>query len=196
MELTVFEGEKHVGTLRAEPDGLYYDVSCELAPGRGEIRRVYIGYHWKSEYIGIPDASGRLRTRLPKNRLPDGIMFAVAANVPRGAYLPWRGEVDGVPIAEGYIRTAEDGIDLLLPTLEAVKLPAWAEYMDAKTAFGRELMQIRLLPDGTLPERKTDRGEKTDEENTCDTDTDRVRSDDVSGDGFGDEGRQADRADL
>ena len=196
MELTVFDGEKQVGSLRAEADGLFYDVSCSLAPGREAIRRVYVGHSWKSEYLGIPDGNGNLRARLPKKRLPDGISFAVASDLPRGAYIPWRGEADGVPIAEGYIRTTGDGIDLLLPPQEAVKLPAWAEYMHTETAFGRELMRISLLPDGTLPEKKTDRGEQRDEENTCDTVDDRMPYDDVPGDGLGNEGRQADCADL
>ena len=196
MELSIFDGEKQVGTLCAELDGLFYDVSCELAPSRGEIRRVYIGHCWKSEYLGIPDASGRLRTRLPKNRLPDGISFAVTANVPRGAYLPWRGEVDGVPIAEGFIRTTVEEIELLLPPQEAVKLPAWAEYMHTETAFGRELMRICLLPDGTFDKKNTDRGEEKDEENDCDPIDDRVLADDVPGDGLGGERRQAGCADL
>ena len=145
MELTVFEGEQQIGTIQMEPDGLFYDFSCNLTKSREQIRRVFVGNHWKSEYLGIPDASGMLRARLPKNRLPDGVSFAVAATIPRGAWQPWRGEVDGVPIAEGYIRPSDDGIDLLLPPQEAVKLPAWAENMHTETAFGRELQLLSLL---------------------------------------------------
>ncbi|MBQ6430522.1 MAG: hypothetical protein IJJ99_01405 [Oscillospiraceae bacterium] len=196
MELTVFEGEQPVGTVWVTQEGLFYDVSCELTQNRERIRRVYVGQEWRSEYLGIPDASGKLRTRLPKSRLPDGIGFAVAARIPRGRWLPWRGEVDGVPIAEGYIRPSEDGIDLLLPPQEAVKLPAWTEYMRMETVFGREMMQIMLLPDGSLPDRNTDRGEQTDEETTCDDPTGCESADDAPGDGVGGEGREADCADL
>ena len=196
MELAVYEGEKQVGTLRAEPDGLFYDVSCDLAPTGGPIRRVFVGKAWRSEYLGVPDASGSLRARLPKKRLPDGISFAVAAAIGRGQWLPWRGALDGVPIAEAYIKPTGDGIELLLPPQEAVKLPAWAEYMHTESAFGKELMMIALLPDGTLPERITDRGEEKDEENPCDDTGDREPADAVAYDRLGDEGRQADRADL
>ena len=41
MELTVYEGERQVGTLRCETDGLFYDISCELAEERERIRRVF-----------------------------------------------------------------------------------------------------------------------------------------------------------
>lgn len=196
MELTVLEGERQVGTLQMEQNGLFYDFSCHLTQGREQIRRIFVGYGWRSEYLGIPDASGRLSARLPKNRLPDGVCFAVAATIPRGVWLPWRGEVDGVPIAEGYIRPSEDGIDLLLPPDEAVKLPAWAENMQKETAFGKELLLLRLLPDGSLPKKNKDTGEKKDEENPCDGIDDSMSADDVPRDGVGDEGREADRADL
>ncbi len=196
MELTVFEGDKQVGTLRMEQDGLYYEFTCDLVPAGERIRRVFVGKAWRSEYLGIPDTAGKLRARLPKKRLPDGVAFAVAANIPRGAWLPWRGELDGVPIAEAYIQPTDDGIELLLPPQEAVKLPAWAEYMQPETALGKDLMRLSLLPDGTLPERKTDRGEETDEENPCDDTGDREPAGDAAGDSLGDEGRQADRADL
>lgn len=196
MELTVYEGERQVGTLRCETDGLFYDISCELAEERERIRRVFVGYAWKSEYVGIPDASGRLTARLPKNRLPDGVTFAVASRLPRGEWLPWRGEADGVQLEEGCIRPTDDGIDLLLPPDEAVKLPAWADKMQEETAFGRQWLRLSLLPDGSFPERTTDKGEETDEENPCDNAGDREPCDDVSGDSFGDEGRETDRADL
>lgn len=198
MKLTVYEGEQQVGTLDMEPDGLFYDVSCEISQGRERLRRVFVGNGWSPIYLGIPDASGKLRTRLPKNRLPDGAAFAVAAEIPRGVWLPWRGEVDAVPIAEGYVRPTEDGIDLLLPAQEALKLPAWAEYMHTETVFGRELMLLSLLPDGSLPEitKDTERGEEKDEETTCNITDDRVPADGVPHDGVGDEGRETDRADL
>lgn len=196
MELTVFEAEQPIGTLQITSDGLFYVFSCDLTENREQIRRVFVGYGWRSEYLGIPDASGKLRARLPKNRLPDGIGFAVAASIPRGQWLPWRGEVDGVSIAEGYIHPSEDGIDLLLPPQEAVKLPAWAQYMQAQTLLGREMMLLSLLPDGSLPDRMTDRGEQTDEKITCDDPADGVPADDAPGAGVGDEGREADCADL
>lgn len=196
MELPVFEGEHKIGTLRAEPDGLFYDFFCQVTQNGEQIRRVFVGYDWRAEYLGIPDASGKLQTRLPKNRLPDGVGFAVAAAIPRGEWLPWRGAVDGVPIAEGLIKPSEHGIDLLLPPQEAVKLPAWAEAMQKKTLFGRELMLLSLLPDGTLPKKITDRGEDTDETISCDPADDGLPADGISDDGVCDEGREADCADL
>lgn len=196
MELSVYKGERQVGTLRCEPDGLYYDISCELAQNGKTIRRVFVGYGWKSEYLGIPDAAGKLTARLPKNRLPDGLAFAVASEAPRGKWVPWRGEVDRVPITEGFVSPSEKGIDLLLPPQEAVKLPAWVDQMQEEAAFGREWLRLSLLPDGTLPEKEKERGEQTDEENSCDGADACVPADDASCDGVGDEGRQADRADL
>lgn len=196
MELTVFEGERQVGTLNVEPDGLFYDFSCQLTQSREQIRRVFVGYGWRSEYLGIPDASGALKARLPKKRLPDGVSFAVAANVPRGEWLPWRGEADGVPIAEGYIRCTEEGIDLLLPPQEALKLPAWAEDMHTKTVLGREFAMLTLLPDGTLPERKTEKGEDTDEEIFNGNTVDRVPADVAPDERDCVEGRETDCTDL
>jgi len=196
MELTVFEGERQIGSLQVESDGLFYAITCNIAQSGEPIRRVFVGQKWRSEYLGIPDASGTLHARLPKKRLPDGIAFAVAARIPRGAWRPWRGEADGVPIAEALIKPSADGIDLLLPPREAAKLPAWAQYMQAETAFGEELMLLRLLPDGSLPKKNKDTGEKKDEENPCDGIDDSMSADDVSRDGVGDEGREADRADL
>lgn len=196
MELTVYEAERQIGALRIEPNGLYYDYTCDLPQAKGQVLRVFAGHGWKSEYLGVPDASGMLKGRLPKNRLPDGVSFAVAAATPRGRWLPWRGALDGVPIAEAFITTSADGIDLLLPPQEALKLPAWAENMRTETLCGREMLLLRLLPDGSLPEKMTDRGVQTDEETTCDTAADGVPADDAPDDGVGSERREADRADL
>lgn len=196
MEFTVYEGEKQVGTLRVEPDGLFYDIFCNITDRREHIRRIFVGYAWRSEYLGIPDAEGNLTARIPRKHLPDGITFAVATLMPRSQWLPWRGEVDGVPIAEAYIKRSEDGIDLLLPPQEAVKLPAWVEKMKTEIAFGRELMKLSLLPDGSLAENTTDRGEKTDEEIIGNGTADRMPDDDASRFSLSDEERQADRTDL
>lgn len=196
MELTVFEGEKQVGTLWIEPDGLFYGISCKITDCREQIRRIFVGYGWKAEYLGIPDAEGNLTTRIPKKHLPDGITYAVATTMPRGQWLPWRGVADGVPIAEAFIKQSEDGIDLVLPPQEAAKLPAWAEKMQTETVFGRELMKLSLLPDGSLPEITTERGANTDEEIIGNGTADRMPDDDASRISLGDEERQTDRADL
>lgn len=196
MELTVYEGEKQVGTLRAEQNGLYYDIYCKIKNQREQIRRIFVGYAWRSEYLGIPDAQGNLTVRMPRKHLPEGITFAVATPIQRSQWLPWRGEVDGVPMTEGYIGHTENGIDLLLPPQEAVKLPAWAGKMQTETLQGREMMKLSLLPDGSLAENTTDRGEKTDEEIIGNGTADRMPDDDASRFSLSDEERQADRTDL
>lgn len=56
--------------------------------------------------------------------------------MPRGAWLPWCGEADGVPIRNGLLKQLEDGYALALLPEEAQQLPQWLAAGGGAGAYG------------------------------------------------------------
>lgn len=165
-ELTVYEHGKEIGTLTVEQKGLYYYFLCKISQTTEQVRRVSVISKWRVEYLGIPYPDGSealLETKIPVKHFPDGITGAVATQQPRGMWLPWCGEADGVPVLEGYICRNANGIDLALPPEEAQKFPAWLPQMDKQQVQGSEMAVFHLNAEGELPPIETETGGIIDE---------------------------------
>ena len=200
MELAITEHGEQIGSLTMEQEGLFWKFVCKISSDREQLRRIFVIYQWKTEYLGVPDADGKLEIRIPRSHLPEGVQAALAMRHPRGIWSPWCGTLEGIEISEAFLRTAEDGFDLALPPQEALKFPAWAEDMKTELVYGTQTALLRLDRDGRLPPRETEYGGVTDEE-TEEMDRcmpDALLSDDApADDGFGGERtEEADRSDL
>ena len=126
-ELEVFAQGKKIGTAEVEREGLFLEFSANLRPEGDALLRLYAVAGWHSEYLGIPCPSGgelRLSARLPASHFPGEPTAIVANPRPRSEWLPWCGELDGIPVRDCRVRRERDG--------EAVRL-------------------LRLNADGSLP---------------------------------------------
>ena len=200
MEHSVLERGERIGSLTMTHEGLFWKIDCRVEKDRQKLRRIFAVHHNASEYLGIPDAYGRLTARIPRSHLPDGITAVIASQHPRGAWLPWCGTVEGIEVTEAFLRPAEDGFLLALAPREALKFPAWAEDMKTETVYETQLALLPLDRDGHLPLKETVDGGI---ENEATEEMDRIVSGDLlpadapADDGFGVEwAEEADRADL
>ena len=162
----------------------------------------------ESEYLGIPyprREGAELQACIPVSHFPDGLTAAAAAAMPRGAWLPWCGEADGVPIRNGLLKQLEDGYALALLPEEAQQLPQWLPQAAEQALMGRARLVFRLDAAGCMPSiEMTENGGSTDEaQNFSDPSAGSVPSDAAPGDGDGRagdgdplKGRQADRPDI
>lgn len=117
MELSVWEQGEQIGTVTAQQDGLFYIFICKISKHAEQLRRIYVISKWRVEYLGIPyprREGAELQACIPVSHFPDGLTAAAAAAMPRGAWLPWCGEADGVPIRNGLLKQLEDGYALAL----------------------------------------------------------------------------------
>ena len=153
-ELEVFEHGAAIGTLRVEREGLFLHFTCRIRPKAGELLRLYAISGWHSEYLGIPYPQGQeaaLDVRLAASHFPSEPAGAVADVLPRGEWLPWCGELDGVPVRRCRIRRQEGSILLALSEEEAKLFPGWLGNMEQTEIQGERRMLLRLNADGTPP---------------------------------------------
>ena len=107
MELSVWEQGEQIGTVTAQQEGLFYIFICKISKHAEQLRRIYVISKWRVEYLGIPyprREGAELQACIPVSHFPDGLTAAAAAAMPRGAWLPWCGEADGVPIRNGLLK--------------------------------------------------------------------------------------------
>lgn len=153
-ELEVFAQGKKIGTAEVEREGLFLEFSANLRPEGDAPLRLYAVAGWHSEYLGIPCPSGgelRLSARLPASHFP-GEPTAIAADPrPRSEWLPWCGELDGIPVRDCRIRREQDAIVLALAEAEAEQFPGWLAHMEEAELGGEAVRLLRLNADGSLP---------------------------------------------
>lgn len=153
-ELEVFAQGKKIGTAEVEREGLFLEFSANLRPEGDALLRLYAVAGWHSEYLGIPCPSGgelRLSARLPASHFP-GEPTAIAADPrPRSEWLPWCGELDGIPVRDCRIRREEEAIVLALAEPEAEQFPGWLAHMEEAELGGEAVRLLRLNADGSLP---------------------------------------------
>lgn len=196
MEFTVYEGTKAIGTLQAEGNGLFLEISCMLEVPARQIRRIFALSAFDSVYLGIPNAEGELHTRLAKRHLPDGLDGAVATVLPRGAWKPWRGVIDGVTVESALLQADAEKIKLAIAPEETVNFPAWVRDFETERVNGVEYAVLTLDAQSHLPLKNRECGGNTHEENDGDP-ADFVQPADAPAcDGVGEHGREADRADV
>ena len=161
--MEIFEAGKPIGIITAEAAGLFWELCCNITEQPERLRRIFVQNGWQVEYLGIPDKNGKLESRLPQKRMPQGITSALATQSPRGEWLPWRGKLDGVQVENVCIRYREDGIDLALFPEEILKFPVWAETVKKEYILDREMAVLSLDRDGQLPVKDIEIGGYTDE---------------------------------
>lgn len=204
MELSITEHGGQIGSLTMEQEGLFWKFICNISADREQLRRIFVIHHMDVEYLGIPDAKGRLEIKIPRSHLPDGAEAALAVRHPRGQWLPWCGTLEGIAVEEAFFRKTGDGVEMALPPQEALKFPAWAEDMKTEQVYGKQTAVLTLDFDGHLPLKETEHGGMTNEELE---EMDRAAFGDVlpddafaddgfSGAGAAEQGWEADRPDL
>ena len=75
----------------------------------------------------------------------------VAEPRPRSEWLPWCGELDGIPVRDCRIRREQDAIVLALAEPEAEQFPGWLAHMEETELGGEAVRLLRLNADGSLP---------------------------------------------
>ena len=181
--MDIFENGRKIGTLQAQPEGLYTLITCKTEPGKA-IRRLYLACPYASQYLGIPDENGVLSRRIASKKVPKDFC-AVAAAHANAQYLPWCGVLDGITVYDALISPTE----ILLSMEEAMNFPSWS--FDTKTVNDRQMAVLPLSAEGTpLPRER----EATNEAFDFD-DFDSGMSPELPADGFGGE-PGADRPDL
>ncbi len=165
MDCVIYENGSAAGTLYIVSEGLYWHIRCKMKPA-SQLRRLYAVAGLRSVYLGIPDASGEMRIRIAKKNLPE-VQLALAASTPRGEWLPWRGEVDGVEVELCYCRQEPDGICLALPESELIKFPAWTGKWNCERVYDKEMALLYLDENGHLPQKENEHG-GTEENETMD----------------------------
>ena len=192
----------------SKPILLFYIFICKISKHAEQLRRIYVISKWRVEYLGIPyprREGAELQACIPVSHFPDGLTAAAAAAMPRGAWLPWCGEADGVPIRNGLLKQLEDGYALALLPEEAQQLPQWLPQAAEQELMGRARLVFRLDAAGCMPSiETTENGGSTDEaQNFSNPSAGGVPSDAAPGDGDGRagdgdplKGRQADRPDI
>lgn len=151
MDLSIIYQGAPVGSATMESDGIYWKIVCRMMQSSNEPIRLYGIHSWQSEYLGIPDAEGRLAARIAKKHLPDGAETILASKLPNGSWKPWAGEVDGVKV-ENALLQRDNGILLALESDEAVRFPEWIEFMEKVQVSDSERLLLRLDENGNLPE--------------------------------------------
>ncbi len=183
--MKVYENGREIGILQLEDDGLYSVITCKVEPSE-QIRRVYLAWPYASEYLGIPNREGVFRTRISRKHLHSD-SCAVATSEPKGAHLPWRGNLEGVLIDSAWIGAQE----LLIPADEAMNFPGWD--LENKEIDKKEMKVIPLNADG-MPQPKE--REATDETMDLDDFDFDLPADVPADDGLGGQGWEADRTDI
>lgn len=166
-EISILERGEKIGTLTVWQEGLFWRISCKINQEKEKVRRVYLISGWNVEYLGIPyprQAQAELAARIPLRRLPEEPTGAAGCAHPRGEWMPWCGEVDGVFMEEGYLRHTDAGMDLALPPALARRLPQWISAMSAITLFGEDYFLAQLDKWGAFSSLQIQNGETTDEE--------------------------------
>lgn len=156
MDCVIYENGSAAGTFTVTSEGLYWRIRCKLKP-MSRLRRVYAVTGLQSVYLGIPDARGELSVRMAKKHLPD-MESALAVTTPKGEWLPWRGEVDGVEVELCYRKQEDDGICLALPETELIQFPAWAGQWNYEKVYDQKMALLRLDQNGHLPQIDRENG--------------------------------------
>ncbi len=147
MQIKLFGRTGAVGTAEVKESALFYHFTVQIDAPDGTPVRVYAVAGMASAYLGIPSREGRLTVQLARKKLPSAPECAVASAEPRGAWQPWRGTLDGVPVPMALLRGEDGGGTLAMPEETALDFPAWTESFTPVTLFGRTLYALKLDED-------------------------------------------------
>ncbi len=159
MEYPIFWKGAEQGSLRLEPEGLYYRLSARCRePGPG-LWRIFGCFGSASRCLGVcfPETGGlKLERRVSRHSwpiLPEGFVLGRALE----GFLPWRGILEGHEIPDAMLRDDADGAQTLaifVPPEGPVPLAEYLSLMREGELGGRPCLFLPL-PDG-LPELPTE----------------------------------------
>lgn len=167
MEIAIFEKDQVIGKLELSSDGLFWQIHGKVHEVPEKLRRIYALWGLRSEYLGIPDRQGILKTRISKTRLPQSPELAMASSAKKGDWAPWQGTLDGVRVDEIYVKREQGQTLLAFPSAELVKFPAWGDELEKQWVFDAALSVLRLTENERLPMIEKKLGGQKDEEMFC-----------------------------
>lgn len=155
MDYTIYYQGAECGTLRLEPEGLYYRISAESMEPDVGIWRLWACFGPESRLLGVcfPQTGGlRLEKRVSRHSwaiLPD--CFVLGRET--AGFRPWRGVLEGREIPDAMLREEPDGsqtLAIFAPPEGPVPLAEYISLMREQTLDARPCLLLSL-PDG-LPE--------------------------------------------
>ncbi len=181
--MDIFENGTTIGTVQAEPEGLYTRLTCKTEPSR-TIRRLYLAYPYASVYLGIPDENGVLSRRVASKKLPEQFL-AVSSQRTHAGYLPWCGAIDSIAVHDALIGPSE----ILISLDDAMNFPSWS--LETKTVDDIQMAVIPLNAEGVPQPKEREATYEALDFSDIDPDVfDVVPADDIGGE------PEADRPDL
>lgn len=148
IKLPVYENGRECGTLTVEREGLYYHFDCQCSLSAGPIRRLYVISAQQIVPIGVmmPKEEGfSLQESISIRSFPlEEIHNAVVGIVPEAGVLPWRGEIDGVPVEQSWLAQSAEGTELYVPQEIPFPLPASLAQAQPVLCGGIPCLRLRL----------------------------------------------------
>lgn len=118
MKIPVYYDGQELCQMQVEQVGLYYRFSCRCRMQPKRIMRIYAVCGFDVTPVGIlmpVRDEFVLNEKISVRTWPlPTIDAAVCGYVPGEGALPWRGEIDGVLLDKCWLRTLDDGYELLI----------------------------------------------------------------------------------
>ena len=120
MDLELYDCGCPVGTLHMEKTGLYQTITCVCHPLSEGVARVYVWKGTEGACLGVLCPEGAdytLRKRVSRAGLPFTPETAVIGCEDQ-EFRPFRGEVDGHIIEDGYLKISNGNVRVAVPIQE------------------------------------------------------------------------------
>lgn len=148
MQIKLFDRNGGVGAAEVKESALFYHFTIQFEHRTEAPVRVYVVAGLTSVYLGIPDRAGYLTVQLARKHLPSAPECGVVTDEPRGAWQPWHGELDGVPVAMALTRAEEDGCRMAMPEDTAACFPAWTDSFEPVMLGGKQYYELLFDANG------------------------------------------------
>lgn len=157
LEMSVFEKDREVGTLKIKKEGLYYRLTCAVRIEAKRVLRIYLIDGLQSFCAGVlmPKAGElvlekKISVQTWKSEKIDA---AIASYVPLPGWYPWCGEVDGI-MTFGWLFREETHFVLAVEQNEFPFVENLAD-AEARKLDGIECLCISLDRSGKILSRQT-----------------------------------------
>lgn len=155
MKYEIFYQGDATGSVRLEPEGLYYRLSGLCAePGPG-VWRLWACFEGESRLVGVcspGDGGLRIEKRFSRHSwsvLPESFVLGREAE----GFRPWRGALEGRELPDAMLRQEADGsrsIAIFAPSDGPVPLAEYVSLMRSSKLAGRDCLLLTLQE--SLPE--------------------------------------------
>ena len=148
MQIKLFDRNGGMGAAEVKESALFYHFTVQFEHRTEAPVRVYVVAGLTSVYLGIPDRTGHLTAQIARKHLPSAPECGVVTDEPRGAWQPWHGELDGVPVAMALTRAEEGGCRMAMPEETAVRFPAWTASFEPVMLGGKQYYELLFDANG------------------------------------------------